>query len=376
MQVAKPPSPLPSSQSAKEQDPLIPGIIEPRNDRETVVRQQNTYFSDMSPSSNETDPGNAPFPKTVKFPKVRIFVCGSEAENCTDLLLKDSAIEAVFQNIGYTRVEFSMATNCFGNVVISKVCSNLFAASSQLNSYSSHVSQSDLRGGRDIRCIQCGSDFSTHGSSNAVGAIVNVELFVVPDDKLFHYCCSYLFTKSSLFILTFDGDKMLRAAPQEFSRLHNLSHTIRSYAGEECHIMSCGLLESGDEANNVLDEVRALFYTPYNTQLQDYNVSGPELINIQSSESSQLDSGIVHRSHELQFLLWKTMTDTIQRQHVLQPALVLVDYLHSMRNKDQILTEDKFMSVIKSNLPDFQLDVHQMILTYLNTFGEIILGSM
>ncbi|XP_045165731.2 uncharacterized protein LOC123529462 isoform X2 [Mercenaria mercenaria] len=374
LQVARSPSPSQNTPSPerKEQDPLIPGIIEPKKDPVKMVRQQNIYFSDMSLSNSETDSGIAPFPRTVKFPKVRIFVCGSEAEKYVDLLLKESEVETIFQNIGYTHVEFSMATNCFGNVVTSKICSDLYDASNRLNSYLSNVNQSDLRGGGDVNCKQCGNDFSCDMSSSAIGTIVNVDLFVVPDDKLFYCCCPYLFTKSSLFILTFDGDKMLRAAPQEFSRLWSLSHTIRSFAGEECHIMSCGLLESGAEANNMLDEVRALFYTPFNTRLQNYNVSGPELLNLQSSQSA---SNITHLSHTHQSLLWKTVTDTIQRQHVLQPSLLVVDYLHVLRDKEMLLTEEQFMSVIKSRLPDYKLDVHQMILTYLNTFGEIMLGK-
>jgi hypothetical protein len=326
----------------------------------------------MSRSNNETDSVIVPFPRNVKFPKVRIFVCGSEAEKYVNLLLLESEIDTVFQNSEYTHVEFSMATNCFGNVVISKICSDLYGASNQLKTHLSNVNQSTVSGGADVKCKQCGNDFNSEGSSSAVGTLVNVDLFVVPDDKLFHTCCTYLFTKSSLFILTFDGDKILRAAPQEFSRLSNLSHTIRSFAGEECHIMLYGLLESGAEANNRLDEVSALFYMPFNTQLQNLNVSGPELINMHGQAARHT---CVHLSHNFQNLLWKTVTDTIQRQHVLQPSLLIVDCLRAIRDQDLIQTEEQFMSVIKSRLPDYKLDIHQMIVTYLNTFGEIMLGS-
>lgn len=374
MQVTRSPSPSQNTLSIgrKEQDPLIPGIIEPKKELQKVVRQ-NIYFSDMSLSNNESDLGIAQFPRTVKFPKARIFVCGSEAEKYVDLLLKESEIETAFQSSDYNHFEFSMATNCFGDVVISKVCSNLYAASKQVNYHSSNVNQSNVMGGGDVKCKQCGNDFNNETSSSSLGTLVNVELFVVPDDKLFHNCCTYLFTKSSLFILTFDGDKILRAAPQEFSRLQNLSHTIRSFAGEECNIMLYGLLESSAEANNSMDEVTALFYMPFNTQLQNLNVSGPELINLQHGQASS--NSKTHVSHNFQSLLWKTITDTVQRQHVLQPTLLVVDYLRAIRDKDPIQTEEQFMSIIKSRLSDYKLDIHQMIVTYLNTFGEIMLGS-
>lgn len=363
---------LTPSPNPREQDPLIPGIVEMKNSPEKLIRQQNLYFTDMAGTVGESGRGSLPFPKTVKFPKMRIFICGSEAEKCAELILLNSDIKILNRNSGYLCIEFSMATDCFGNVLLTNVCSDLFAASCQLNTHSLDVCEPGHKSEGDVKCRNCGKDYNLREMQSGAGTLVNVELFVVPDDRLFHCCCTYLFTKSpSMFILTFDGGKMLSSASHEFSRLQNLSHTVRSFAGEERYIMTCGLLESAPEAN-IMDEVQALFYTPLNTQLLNLNVSGPELINISKSQG---EPGSLNQSRELQVLLWRTITDTIQRPHVQQHALLIVDYLHAVHDTNVILMEDQFTAVIKTKLPEYQQDIHQIVLIELNTCGEIILGK-
>lgn len=374
--VTKPTSTSPSSLSPnfKEQDPLIPGIIEkPETSTEKVFRQQNIYFPEVSGNCNETLSSSVPFPKTVKFHNVKIFVCGSEAEKYGTHLLRDSDVQAVVQTPGYTQYQFSVATDGCGKVVISRELANLFMTSNQSNAYMTSMNSCEFQSGDAPSCKQCGSDLNTHNSHNLLGSVVNVSLFIIPDDRLFHFCCSYLFTKSSLFILTFDGAKILRSASQEVSRLQSLAHTVRSFAGEECYVISYGLLNGSMEATNLHDEVKTLFYTQMlNTPLQNYKIIGPELVNIQGCRSDG-DSGSC--CHELQQLLWKMVTDNIQHQHVLQPVLLIVDHLQCCRERDVFMTEDQLMGVIKSKLPDYELDVRQMILTHLYEYGEIILGS-
>lgn len=370
--ITKPISPLPlqiSPQGVKEWDSLvIPGIIEPKNNPDAKFQPSN--FTDVSRTDNDFSSVNMPLPKNVKFPKVRIFMCGSEAEKCSQFIFCDSNVNIVFKQAGYAYSEFSMTTDCCGNVVLSKVCSNLYAVSSQASSYSAPVSQVNSKGYGDSHCCHCSSDYTTNISQNIISNVVNVELFVITDDKLFHNCCNYLFTKFSMFILTFDGAKLLCRASTEFARLQNLSHTIRSFAGDDCHVMSCGLLNEVENNSTMLDEVQALFYTHFNTQLQNYNVCGPELVNLQAV--SQGGSTV---NQNLQVVLWKTITDSVQRQQVLHPSLWMVDYLHNIRHKEMFLTEEHLMTVIRQKMPEYQLDVRQMILQELIMFGEIILGK-
>ena len=321
---------------------------------------QTTIIPGISPSLC-----NAPFPKTVKLPKVRVFVCGSEAEKCASYILQDSNIEIVFQNYGYTSVEFSMATDCAENVVISKVCSNLCSASG----HSSGILQTCTMGKDEGKCKCCGNNFHPDGTHN-FRSVVNVELHIVSDDKIFHNCCNYLFTKASVFLLTFDCAKLLQKKV-ELTRLLNLSHTIRSFS-DECQVTMCGVFDGLNESSNIKDEVQALFYGPYNTQLQQYNVYGPELFDMQSSS---VDLSSAAKNYELQTLLWKSVSDSVQRQGILQPFLAILDYLHSIKDKELAVPEDYFTSVIRSILPQYDMAVHYTILTDLDLFREVIRGS-
>ncbi|KAL4226970.1 Myeloid differentiation primary response protein MyD88 [Mactra antiquata] len=372
-QVTQPHSPSPSAYSYKPEDPLIPGTIVQNTGPVKIVKQQNIYFSEVSDCNNESQSGILPFPKTVKFPKVKIFVCGSEAEKYGAYLLRDSYIEPTIQTPGYSHYQFSMATNCCNNVIISPQLMNLYASNKLSNSSVPVVDCSDCHGHHIQHCKQCGCDLNTRNFQNVSGSVVNVSLFIIPDDRLFHYCCTYLFTKSSLFILTFDGAKILRSASQEVSRLQSLSHTVRSFAGEECNVMSYGMLHGGVDNANLHDEVKTLFYTQMlNTPLQNYKIIGPHLIDIRGNGS---DGDSVSSCHELKQLLWKTVMESIEHQHVLHPALAIVDYLQYYREQEIFITESQLMSIIKSKLSDYELDVHQMILTYLNEYGEIIIGK-
>lgn len=371
----------PSPQSARDLEHMsggsapIPGIIEPPKAPDKPVQTMNIYISQEAPSlsNNESEIQHLPFPKTVKLPKVRIFICGSEAEKCANYILKESEIELMCQGPGYSYSFCSMTTDCSDNVVTSPPCANMYAASSQSSPFSSYMpsaSSCSQKGVGDLRCKACGSD--SPSAQNALGTVVNIELFVISDDSFFHSCCHYLFTKSSIFILTFNGGKLLRSSACEFSHLQNLSHTIRSFAGDECVIMSCGLLDSGTEARNMVDEVRALFYTPFNTQLQTFNVSGPELVNL---KASTLACDGISASKQLQTLLWKVVIETIQRQRVLQPSLLLSDHFYSQRNGEIFIKETQLTSIMRHKLPQYGDDVYQDILTYLIMNREIILGK-
>lgn len=351
-------SPVVKIPSTRKDDVLLlPGTTEPPKCPVEKVKAQSI----LTPGIN-TAMSVAPFPKIVKLPKVRVFVCGSEAEKCAWYILRDSDIEVVYKNYGYSNVEFSMATDCFDNVVISKVCSNLFSTNNHVFPGNSASNQ--------CRCKCCGNDFHANGVHNKARSVINVEMHIVPDDKLFHNCCSYLFSKSSVFILTFDCEKLLQTKT-ELTRMQNLSHTVRSFA-EECHITLCGLLGNLPETSNVRDEVQALFYGPYNTQLQQYNVYGPELFD---THFVPTDNGNFSDNQQLSVLLWKSVSDSVQRQGTLQPLLAVLDYLNTIRDKELYFPEDYFTSVIKSILPEYEMDVHYTILTDLGMMREVIRES-
>ncbi|XP_052213543.1 uncharacterized protein LOC127832254 isoform X2 [Dreissena polymorpha] len=346
----------PPSPAVRDQDPLLPGIIEPDRPVMKMVTPQNIYFNDVVQSPGDTSSSHPPFPRTVKFPKVRVFLCGTEAEKCASMILGNSEVQCESRESGYSYVEFSMTTDCFGNVVVSKVCSNLYSANG-------HHSTCHSNG---VQCKSCGFDLKT-------GNMINVEMHVITDDRLFHHCSNYLFTKSSMFILTFDGGKLLETPQMEFSRIQNLAHTVRCYSGEECPLIMFGFLNSSPKKNQTFrDEVQALFYTShYNTQIEQFNVLGPELI---SSHCNPANGDKLSECRDVQLLLWKSVTETVQRQHVLQPTLLVVDHLFSVRS-EVFMTEERLMILIKTKLPDYQLDVHQGVLIELNQYGEIIIGK-
>ena len=376
------PSPVFSIGSSKElKEPLLPythlpGRIESQKSSGQMDKKEPRKIYIQNINKEESDSWNTPFPKVVKFPKVRMFVCGSEAEKCTSLLLQGSEISCDNVRQGYGYIDCSMATNSYGSVVISPSCSNLYATSLSLSNMSvSSMNQSESSSGEKegIKCKHCGNEYHCSGSHSFAGTVANVELFVVSDEKFFQNCCTYLFTKYSIFILTFDSAKLLRSAPVEIAKMQSLSHTIRSFAGYDCHIMSCGLLNSGSESKNIADEVRTLFYTSSVSMLQIFNVMGPpELIDVGCNSAS---SDSLNGSRQLQSSVWKIVTETIQRQHILQPCLIILDHLNSIRDHELILTELQMMEIVKTRLPQYQQDVHQMVVTELSMCGEIVSGS-
>lgn len=382
-----PTSPLPSSFfsiSSKElKEPLLvdthlPGRIELKNSPGSMDKKEprKIYIQNINKDESESNSWNTPIPRVVKLPKVRMFICGSEAERCASLILQGA--EMNFGNLGqgFASIDCSMATNSYGLVVISPSCSNLYATSLSLSNMtlsSRNQSESSTSEKEDVRCRHCGNEFHCSASHSYVGNVANVEMFVVSDEKFFQNCCTYLFTKYSIFILTFDGAKLLRSASMEIARMQSLSHTIRSFAGYDCHIMSCGLLDNRMESRNMADEVRTLFYTSSVSMLQIFNVMGPpELIDVDCNSAS---SESLNGSHQLQSSVWKIITETIQRQHILQPCLIIMEHLNSIRDHELFLTESQMMEIVRNRLPQYQQDVHQMVITELSMCGEIVSGS-
>ncbi|KAL3852127.1 hypothetical protein ACJMK2_015810 [Sinanodonta woodiana] len=315
-------------------------------------------------------------PNQIRLPKVRIFVCGSEAVAFSHLLIEESRLEGNIQKEGFTCIKCSMTLDLFGSLSLAPWQADLYLTATELDALSSPVMRLDqenmLR--ENSVCGKCGNLVQALRTQNIIGTVVNVEYFIVQDDSFFHNCCPYLFTKYCIFLLTFDGAKMLRASSEEIVRLQNLSHTIRSFAGEESQILSFGLINNEivprETETITADEVKALFYmyTSHGNKLQSYNVPVPDLIRYSSTAQHNKES-----LKQIQNALWKVITDTLPRQRIMTPSLLILDTLHNLG--DQFLTETHLMEIICSKMPQYHQDVCQIIITELLAFGEILSGK-
>ncbi|KAK3609827.1 hypothetical protein CHS0354_029867 [Potamilus streckersoni] len=312
-------------------------------------------------------------PNQIRLPKVRIFVCGSEAVAFSHLLIGESRLEGNIQKEGFTCIKCSMTLDLFGSLSLAPWQAGLYLTETESDALSSSVMRLDqdsmLR--ENSVCGKCGHLVQALKTQNVT--VVNVEFFIVQDDSFFHNCCPYLFTKYCIFLLTFDGAKMLRASSEEIVRLQNLSHTIRSFAGEESQILSFGLINNEivprETETITADEVKALFYmyTSHGNKLQSYNVPVPDLIRYSSTAQHNKES-----LKQIQNALWKVITETLPRQRIMTPSLLILDTLHNLG--DQFLTETHLMEIICSKMPQYHQDVCQIIITELLSFGEILSG--
>lgn len=199
--------------------------------------------------------------------------------------------------------------------------------------------------------------------------VVNMEMFIIPDEKLFQFGCNYLFTRTSLFLLTFNGAKVLSSAAGEISRLKNMIHCIRCCVGYDCNILTYGLLSS--EQADFKDEVQTLFYTSYGQQISKYSVSIPDLILSSPEEQDYVES-----SKSLKKNVWKAVSETIQKQPVSILTVIMMAQLEILRREGkQILTEDEFTKLFKSVLPSSEPSLQHVVWTTLKEFGEILSTS-
>lgn len=197
--------------------------------------------------------------------------------------------------------------------------------------------------------------------------VVNTEIFIVPDEKLFQYGCHYLFTRTSLFLLTFNGAKVLNSAAGEILRLQNLIHTIRCCVGYDSNIFTYGLLNS--EQADFKDEVQTLFYTSYGQQIRKYSVTIPDLI-ISDENSNQIPSKILKKN------VWKAVSETIQKQPVSILSVVMMAQLERLRQEGkQIITEEEFTKMFKMAVPNGEPSLQHVVWTTLKEFGELLSPS-
>ena len=227
--------------------------------------------------------------------------------------------------------------------------------------YRLHASNDSLSNGGTSRHKD--NDFLHHG-------IVNAEIFIVPDEKFFQYCCQYLFTRTSLFLLTFNCEKLLNSAAGEILRIQNLIHSIRSCVGYDCNIMTYGLFgnEHSELGSPSKDEVRTLFYTPYGQQIRKYGVTVPDLIL-----SSIEENGYQASCKELKKNVWQAVSETIQKQLVSILSVVTMHQLECLRHDGKhMITDDDFTKLFKMAVPTGDSSLQHVVWTHLKEFGEIL----
>ena len=64
--------------------------------------------------------------------------------------------------------------------------------------------------------------------SSPLLSCINVRLVVVEDDNFFLNCCPWMFSASSVFILTFDTNRLLSSSATEMSRLTRIARAVRT----------------------------------------------------------------------------------------------------------------------------------------------------
>lgn len=198
---------------------------------------------------------------------------------------------------------------------------------------------------------------------------INVEFFIMPDDKFsaedkfFHHCCQYLFTRTSIFVLTFDGAKVVSSTRTEIERLQNMIHTIRCFDGYECPILTYGLLYN--DATVGVDEVRTLFYLPFGQQ-----ITMPELFCAKDDAEEQQDMS------RLQYSIWKALGDMALNQNILLSSVQVMQELESQRDEGKIFVDEaEFCSIFQEKVPDGGQDLRQVVWTELKNAGEILSSS-
>lgn len=294
--------------------------------------------------------------RTVKLPKIRIFICGNEARALAKLLVPSSFLKTDTSSAHclYECVKCTMDMSKAGDVSFMPWSSydNLLQSEETTRL---HASNDSLVNGEVNK--QREEDYLHRG-------VVNTEIFIVPDEKLFQYGCHYLFTRTSLFLLTFNGAKVLNSAAGEILRLQNLIHTIRCCVGYDSNIFTFGLLNS--EQADFKDEVQTLFYTSYGQQIRKYSVTIPDLI-ISDENSNQIPSKILKKN------VWKAVSETIQKQPVSILSVVMMAQLERLRQEGkQIITEEEFAKMFKMAVPNGEPSLQHVVWTTLKEFGELL----
>lgn len=324
------------------------------------VEQVQIFVPGLQPMDSSAG-GLEDFQMKVRFPKVRIFICGTNAKQLSQLLLPNFLLPVDNTLRLFDRVCATMVMERSGEVGFEKW--SQYDRLLQNDERARHASNDSLSH------YDISTDTSYGGNLNC-GAI-NTEIFIVYDEKFFLQCCPYLFTRTSVFLLTFDGDKMMKSPPSEIHRLQNMIHTIRGVAGYECLVQNYGILgtDSSDSASTAsIDEVCTLFYTSHGYQVVKYNVpQHPQLFHMANGAKPDVD---------VQTSVWKFISEIQEKQHILLISMAMIHQLDLRRQSEVVcIEEEDFTAMFQEIVPGVDLGIRQVVWIELLDIGEILSSS-
>lgn len=325
--------------------------------------------------------------ENVKFPTLQLFIAGSHALKMTELLFS-SNIQPVYamgkekflhircyvceETCGVTKLylhdDLPLAENDVLNSVISQCCDTQIS-----------VCEDDIE--LDVSTqVGCGPQSRcysrlTSQSQNSNPHSIALEIYVVTDEKFFTHCCHFMFSKNTLFFITFDGAKVLEST-SEMTKIGQMVHSSRAASGADTPLFLYGFLD-GDSAENEspkTDELKALFYTDHGRQILRYpNVAMPRFIVLQPPVGGALDD----QGYEARQLLGQIVLHQDHLSgHLHLASLSVMSWIlqqqHDGRNVTQI---GELRDAIISFLPEIQECQLTKIISELQLSGMIRLTS-
>ncbi|GFO15583.1 hypothetical protein PoB_004208800 [Plakobranchus ocellatus] len=201
----------------------------------TIPQGNKQLQQPMSPTSSPSDafmalsPNNENIPlfplskpTGVKFqplPQATIFVCGNSAREFVHCLIGDKMDSFGLLNSCANFIGVSMKMVKEQSSSLPLTVDNLIAVD-HWESFSYLFRENEVR-------VQASAN--PQGSSTSLLLpCINVRLVVVEDDNFFHHCCPWMFFPNSLYILTFDANRLLSSSELEMSRLKRIAYTVRT----------------------------------------------------------------------------------------------------------------------------------------------------
>ncbi|KAK0041549.1 hypothetical protein Bpfe_029030 [Biomphalaria pfeifferi] len=207
--------------------------------------------------------------------------------------------------------------------------------------------------------IESFSYLMTEGSEECI----NIELFCVPEDSFFHLCCSWMFTPLSVFVLTFDTNRLSQCSNVELVRLKSLVQTVKANTSwENKNVYVYGLSQGSEIIRK--EEIQTLFYT-----LPDKYLPLPVVL----STASDNYKVILQARTEL----YQLLSQVTKQQNVTTSTILALDLLLSFESLtitlDQLvkLLEDRDQEMSKHKLQTLQdlTDTGNLIVTGGNNCG-------
>ncbi|GFR66808.1 hypothetical protein ElyMa_005568500 [Elysia marginata] len=149
-------------------------------------------------------------PETCQpLPQATIFVCGNSATEFVNCFVGDRI---------NSFVQLNSCAFCFGLSLKLTLCSAFSSTScvtiDNWESFSYLFRENKER--------------AQENSSVSMLSCINVRLVVVEDDNFFLNCCPWMFSSSSVFILTFDTNRLLASSEAEMLRLTKIASAVRT----------------------------------------------------------------------------------------------------------------------------------------------------